>query len=93
MYWAELEGSDPGREALDEINLLPGRERREMICVLIGHRAVSFYALTAFVFVVNSSVLPGHAFGLKAALDQAQALFENHRHIWLTAAKGHWIGT
>lgn len=92
VHWAVLEDSDPGREVLREINLLPGRERREMNCVLIGDRAVSFDALTAFVLGVNSYVHPEDESGLEIALDQAHALFEDHRHMWLTAGKGHETG-
>ncbi|MFW6326536.1 MAG: zinc-ribbon domain-containing protein [Desulfovermiculus sp.] len=93
VHWAVLEDSEPGREILGEINLLSGRERREINCVLIGDRTVSFDALTAFVLGVNSYVHPEDESSLETVLDRAHALFEDQRHMWLTAGKGHETGT
>jgi phage FluMu protein Com len=89
VHWALLEDSEPGRDVLNEIHLLPGRERREMNCVLIGNRAGSFDALTAFVLGVNSYVHPEDESGLETVLDQAHAQFEHHRHMWLAARQTH----
>ncbi len=80
-----MEDSEPGREVLAEIHRLPGRERREMNCVLIGDRTASFDTLTAFVLGVNSYVHQDDAQGLETALDQAQDLFHQYRQLWMAA--------
>ncbi|MBS3780888.1 MAG: zinc-ribbon domain-containing protein [Desulfovermiculus sp.] len=80
-----VEDSDPGREVLAEIHRLPGRERREMNCVLLGDRTASFDSLTAFVLGVNSYVHQDDSQGLETALDQAQDLFHQYRQLWLAA--------
>lgn len=80
-----MEDSEPGREVLADIHRLPGRERREMNCVLIGDRGASFDTRTAFVLGVNSYVHQDDAQGLETALDQAQNLFHQYRQLWMAA--------
>jgi PleD family two-component response regulator len=80
-----MEDSEPGREVLAEIHRLPGRERREMNCVLIGDRTASFDTRTAFVLGVNSYVHQDDSQGLETALDQAQDLFQQYRQLWMAA--------
>lgn len=80
-----VEDSDQGREVLAEIHRLPGRERREMNCVLLGDRTASFDTLTAFVLGVNSYVHQDDARGLETALDQAQDHFHQYRQLWMAA--------
>ncbi|MFP4285913.1 MAG: hypothetical protein ACLFQG_10225 [Desulfovermiculus sp.] len=49
--------------------------------------------MTAFFLGVNSYVHPEDVSSLETILDRAQVLFEDQRHMWLTAGKGHETGT
>lgn len=87
IQWVILEDSPAGLEVLKEVNRLPGRQRREMHCVLVGGRAESFDAMTAFLLGVNSYVCPEDAPGLEAYLDKTHAQFEHYRQLWLAGTE------
>ncbi len=79
-----LEDSEAGLEVLKEVHRLPGRQRREMHCVLVGDRAESFDSMTAFLLGVNSYLRPEEdAPGLEAALDKTHTQFDHYRQLWL----------
>jgi phage FluMu protein Com len=82
FHWAILEDSPAGREVLEEIHRLPGHERRELNCVLIGDKAASFDRIAAFVAGVNCYLHPEHALGLEKALEQAGEAFDRHQRLW-----------
>ena len=83
-----LDDSAPGRQVLEEIHRLPGRERREMNCVLIGNQAESFDPLAAFVAGVNSYISSDEAEELETSLQRAQELFDRHLQLWSTTTAG-----
>ncbi|MGM0758864.1 MAG: zinc-ribbon domain-containing protein [Thermodesulfobacteriota bacterium] len=82
-----LEDSESGLEVLKEVHRLPGTQRREMHCVLVGDRAESFDSMTAFLLGVNSYLRPEDAPGLEAALDKTHTQFDHYRQLWLAGTE------
>ncbi|WP_027369767.1 zinc-ribbon domain-containing protein [Desulfovermiculus halophilus] len=82
FHWVVVEDCPAGREVLAEVHRLPGHERREMNCVLIGDKAASFDRIAAFVAGVNCYLHPEHPSGLEQALEQAGEAFERHQRLW-----------
>jgi CheY-like chemotaxis protein len=80
--WAVLGDDAAGREVLDAVHRLPGRERRAINCVLLGENAASFDSLAAFVAGVNSYIHPDHPSKLETSLEQARELFDRHQLLW-----------
>jgi hypothetical protein len=80
--WAVLGDDVTGREVLGEIHRLPGRERRQMNCVLIGAHAANFDSAAAFVSGVNSYIHPDDPAMLETCLEQARELFDRHQLLW-----------